>query len=71
MYLSPHEDIFATLNNSFQAALFNQHLIGQMSHNPDPDMPSGLISPPPGGEPVVKDEPEDEDAQNNEVSVTI
>ena len=66
-YLNPHEDILATLNNSFQA--FN--LIGQMSHNPNPDMPSGLISPPPGDEPVVKDEPEDEDAQNDEVSVTI
>ena len=42
-----------------------------MSHNPDPDKPSGLISPPPGDETVVKEEPEDEDAPIDEVSVMI
>ena len=45
-----------------------QHLCEHMCHNPDPDRPWGLISPPAGEEIKVKDEPEDEDAQNNEVS---
>ena len=31
-----------------------------MTCNQDPDTPSGLVAPPPEGEPVVKDEPEDE-----------
>ena len=33
-----------------------------MIHNQDPDTPSGLISPPPGCQLEVKDEPLDEDA---------
>jgi len=32
-----------------------------MTRNQDPDTPSGLVSPPPDGEPVIKDEPKDED----------
>ena len=40
----------------------NHYLYEQMHHDQGPDAPSGLISPPPGGEPVVKEEPEDEDA---------
>ena len=57
--------ICITFENSQQAAQLNQHLFEQTS--PDPDKPSGLISPPPGAEPAVKDEPEDEEAQSNEV----
>ena len=33
-----------------------------MIHGQDPDTPSGLISPPPGCQVEVKDEPADEDA---------
>ena len=49
----------------------NQHLCEQMCHNPDPDRPSGLMSPPAAEEIVVKDEPVDEDAQNNDVSKNV
>ena len=42
-----------------------------MLHNPDPDKPSGLISPPPGAEIVVKPEPEDEETRGDEVCLCI
>ena len=45
-----------------QAVQFNQHLCERMIHSQDPDTPSGLISPPPGCQVEVKDEPVDEDA---------
>ena len=55
--------MFESITNKcmFQAVNFNQRLCERMIHGQDPDTPSGLISPPPGGQVEVKDEPEDED----------
>ena len=66
LYKIAEKQCYIRFNNSLQAAQLNQHLFEQTS--PDPDKPSGLISPPPGAQPVVKDEPDDE---SNEVCLRI
>ena len=42
-----------------------------MTCNQDPDTPSGLVSPPPGGEPVIKDEPEDAESSSDTPEIVV
>ena len=48
-------------NSKFQVADLVRHRFEHLPRNKNNDTPLGLLSPPPKSDPLVKDEPEEED----------